>query len=310
MQNKTVYTALKAFKFLIIFVIADFLFGTVAKQLYFGQETGKQARITYSLKQVDTDILILGSSHANKHFVPNVFEQNLNKTCYNAGVQGQGVLFQDALVKMILQERKPELIILNIDDIWLYENNSNYDRLSDLHPYYWDYRDVLKPILGLKSKIPDFKLIFKSYQYNSTLVHAIKYLVSPQKDFEGYIPLKGVIKPQIQKGLEKRNESTETPKLDPNFISAYKSFIATCKINNVNLLFVVSPWYEQNDLSNNNSMLLLQEIAKTENIPVLNLYNDKRFLNQDKLFNDTSHLNDTGAHLFSEIVAKYAKSIQ
>lgn len=309
MQKTIAYTALKALKFLAIFIVVDLLFGTLAKQLYFGQETGKQARITHSIKDTESDIVIFGSSHANRHYVPGVFEETLGKSCYNAGVQGQGILFHDALQKIILQRTEPELVVLNIDDIWLYENKGNYDRLSDFYPYYWDYRDILKPVLDLNTKLTDVKMMFKAYQYNSTLVHALRYMLAPQKDFDGYLPLKGVIKGPAPKEDHADDDPYQPPPLDPNFIAAYKSFIATSKAHKTKLLLVLSPWHEKNDLSGNPSMALLREIAKSEDVPLLDLYNDPRFVDHDELFNDRSHLNDEGARRFSKIVAEYIKTM-
>ncbi|MDB2606195.1 DUF1574 domain-containing protein [Zobellia sp.] len=312
MQKGFIRTIFKFLKFLIILLIVDLLFGTLAKKVFFGQRTGKQARITYSIKEANSDIFIFGSSHANRHYVPSVIQEELNKSCYNAGVQGQGILFNDALQKIILQRTKPKLIILNIDDIWLYERNDNYDRLADFYPYYWDYRKVLKPVIDLRSKLTDFKLAFKAYQYNSTLVHAIKYMVSPQKNFEGYLPLKGTVvsMPEAQISTEKKKSEnhTRTP-LDSNFIASYKSFIKTAKDSNIKLILVISPWYLHMNTSDNESMTLLKSIAKIENTPIIDLYNDNRFLDKNELFNDTSHLNDNGAHTFSTIVAEEIKKI-
>ena len=313
MQKESLYTVIKSLKFLGILLIIDVLLGTLAKEIYFGQQTGKQSRITYTIEEADSDIFVFGSSHANRHYIPSVFEEKLGISCYNAGVQGQNILFQNALQKIVLQRTKPKLIILNIDDTWLYEKNGDYDRLSDFYPYYWNYREILKPVINLKSKLTDVKLAFNSYRYNSTLVHAIKYMIAPQNDFEGYLPLKGTIAsiPKTQNSIEnKEPENHIRPPLDPNFIASYKSFIETAKDSNIKLILVISPWYEDMETSDNESITLLKSIAKTENTPVIDLYNDNRFLDKNELFNDVSHLNDNGAHIFSTIVAEEIKKLR
>lgn len=303
MKKEVLDTVFKSLKFLAILFLVDLALGLMAKKVFFAQETGKQARITYTIDEADSQIMIFGSSHANRHYVPEIFEKQLGKTCYNAGVQGQGILFQDALQKIVLKRTQPELVVLNIDDIWLYERNDNYDRLSDFHPYYWGHREILKPLLSLKSKLIDFRLTLKSYQFNSTIVHAIKYFFSPQKDFEGYLPLKGEIKGVQKKKVE--DENYVLPPLDPNFIAAFQSFIKTTRENNIDLVIVISPWFEKNDFSNNKSMQALLQITKDKKVPVLDFYNDERFLYKKDLFNDTSHLNDKGARYFSELVSKH-----
>ena len=80
----------KIIKFIIILLVADFIFGFFAKQIYFNQKTGKNARITKSINIINDEILFFGSSHANTHYVPSVFEEKLKMSCYNTGVRGQG----------------------------------------------------------------------------------------------------------------------------------------------------------------------------------------------------------------------------
>lgn len=156
---------LKSLKFLIIFFAIDFFFGFISKEIFLNQETGKYARITYSINENQSDILILGSSRAHRHYNPDVLEKKLNKICYNAGVKGQKLLFNVALGSIILERYNPEVIILNIDHNWFYEYNEAYDRLSDLYPYYWEHRSILKPIFNLNSTLDfiDFKLLFSSF---------------------------------------------------------------------------------------------------------------------------------------------------
>ena len=72
------YLLLKSLKFIIILVIIDFAFGFFAKQIYFNQKTGKQYRITNSIKKTENSkVFIFGSSHAFRHYIPNIFEKEL-----------------------------------------------------------------------------------------------------------------------------------------------------------------------------------------------------------------------------------------
>lgn len=304
MKSNFISLFFKVLKFGIILFLVDFIFGFIAKEIYFNQKTGKQARITYSINNADSQILIFGSSHANRHYIPEVFEKELNKTCYNAGVQGQGIIFHNVLQKIILNRTKPELIILNIDYNWLYENNSAYERLSDLYPYYWNNRDIIKPSLSINSKLMDYKLLFKAYQFNSTLIHAIRYFVSPQKDFNGYLPLSGEMqKPDNINGNTVKPKNQESS-LDSNFILAFRSFIHSAKENNIRLQIILSPNLENRDLSKDKSMIALKSIIQTEKITLINLFEDAEFRSQYHLFNDKSHLNDDGAIIFSKKISK------
>jgi len=309
-KTKFKYLLIKSLKFTITLLIVDFTLGFFAKQIYFNQKTGKHARITYSIKKTPSSkILIFGSSHANRHYIPSVFEKELGLSCYNAGVQGQKIIFHSTLQKIILKRAKPELIILNIDEDWLYKSDEAYDRLSDLFPYYWEYREIIKPSLSIQSKLIDFKLFFKSYQENSTIIHAIKYFLFPQKDFKGYRPLFGKLKrPNI---ISNNNNvvttSNQTKTFDTNFITALNSFITNAKKYNIKLIFVKSPNLIKKDFSKNASLNKIKEIANRKDIPFFDYSNSEHFIFKYSLYYDGSHLNDDGAHLFSELLVELIK---
>lgn len=297
----------KLMKFIIVLLIIDFALGTGVKKIYFSQETGKQARITYSIKEALSDVLIFGSSHANRHYVPRVLEETLGQTCYNAGVQGQNIVFHSILQEIILERDRPELVILNVDSDWMYKSERAYDRLCDLHPYYWEFRDIIHPVLKLQSKLTDFKLFFKSYQYNSTIVHAIKYFFFPQNDYNGYLPL---MKDNRQQGSLTNNKiplvgRSQSNKIDKNNVAAFCRFIRIAKQNNVRVMFVVSPTFYERDYSNDTSMELMKKIAHKENIPFIDFSNNPQFLSNNTLFYDGSHLNDHGARLFTKKVVEF-----
>lgn len=301
----------KVILFIIIFMIVDFLIGSVILNSFFNQKSGKYARIMHSIKNTEADILIFGSSAANHHYIPQLFEKGLNQSTYNVGVQGQYIIFFLALQELILERLDPKVIILNVDSRWLNESQDAYDRLHDLHPYYWDYYNILKPILSLNSRFIDFKLLFKTYQTNSTHLHMIYYYFSPQADFQGYKPLYGNFKklPDVEKESKNRIKLKER-EIDQNFVNAFSKFISNAKNKNIKLIFSVSPTIFGVDIDspNNNSMMKLKEIAELEKIPLYDFSNDARFKNRDDLFfTDGVHLNDEGAQLLSNLLIEKMK---
>ena len=301
----------KGIKFILLFIVLDLTLGSLAKEIFFSQETGKYARLTYSIEKDNSEILIMGSSHANRHFVPKIIEREFKKTCYNAGVQGQNILFQLALQEIILKRHKPNTIIMNIDKKWMYKSDGSYGMLADLYPYYWKYRSELHPILSLKSKYLDFKLLFKSYQTNSTLVHVVKYFILPQKDFNGYIPFNGRmknIKPNKNKSDISKNTKEDDLYIDKNFVNAFKEFIGNAKNNDINLILVISPTLKiDSNIRNNQSTNIMYTIASKNNIPIIDYSNNIKFTNKYNLFNDPGHLNNKGAKKITKMLCDKIK---
>jgi lysophospholipase L1-like esterase len=136
------------------------------------------------------------------------------------------------------------------------------------------------------------------------LIHVIKYAISPQKDYNGYLPqVKNlrVVKNQIDD--ETQLGTKPISPIDTNFVEAYTSFLTSVKENDTNLILVISPTFQNIDSTKNTSLKLLKSIAVENNIKLVDFLKDKRFLNQPNLFRDESHLNEEGAQFFSKIVA-------
>ncbi|MGH1364546.1 MAG: hypothetical protein ACRBF0_13380 [Calditrichia bacterium] len=308
-EFKTLF--IKSFQFLLIFILIELSLGFIAKEIFFSQKTGKYARLTHSIKTDRSELLIMGSSRANRHYVPDILEKELKMTCYNAGVQGQYLIFHTALQKMILKRHKPKHIILNIDEGWLYESEESYKRLADLQPYYSDFETELKPILTLDSKFNTYKLLFSSYQTNSTLAHSVKYFFLPQQDYKGYRPLFIKMKkplPRKTKPINSQMIKEDIQKIDTTFVRMFEEFINNAKTNNVNLIFTISPHLKQaNALKVNKSLDLMKSMAVEQGIPLIDFSDDKTFIEQYHLFYDPLHLNNDGATIFSKLLADTLK---
>tara|TARA_R110002049_G_scaffold130991_4_gene289578 strand:- start:5413 stop:6372 length:960 start_codon:yes stop_codon:yes gene_type:complete len=307
MQFKERYSTLRiSIKFLAIIILTDIVLGSVAKALFFNQKTGKYARSTYAIEETNAELLILGSSHAIRQYIPEIFEENLNKTCYNAGAEGQQLIYQYALERMILKRYQPQIMLLNIDENWLYTSENAYNRLNDLYPYYSKEKDVLRSIFIKKAPWIDFQMLSKTYQLNSTLVHIARYYMSPQKDYNGYRPLYGAMKP-----VEKEaNNNTFPSEINHDFVSVLKAIIEDAKENNVQLIFSSSPNPVPINFLQNKSMQKIIAIAKEENIPYLNYYNSPLFTEKWEFFHDIDHLNDKGATLFTKLLSNDLKAFQ
>jgi hypothetical protein len=306
-MNKNQYAlfTLKAIKFIILILIIDFFLGTIAQYLFFKQSSGKYARITYSLEKANEDILIFGNSHANRHYIPAIFQEKLNLSCYNAGVQGQEILFHSTIEEIITNRTKPKIIILNIDKDKLFKAPDSYDRLSDLYPYYSKYSNSIKPTLKLISQFEYLKMSLKSYRYNSTIVHIVKYFLNPQLTQSGYIPLSGKMTQSVVPAHSSINNQKNEPlneNIDINFVNALNRFIQIAKRNDINLIFVASPTINGLNASYKSGELF-KEIIEKNSINFIDFSNDARFIGKYELFHDESHLNNEGARLFSELLS-------
>jgi hypothetical protein len=307
MNKQVLRVVTKSIKVLICLFLLDTIFGEIQRHIFFQQKSGKFFRINYTMDKTTEDLLIFGSSHAAAHYVPDVFEQELGLSCYNAGVAGQQILFHGALQRIALERITPKLMILDIDIYGFYSDRYQYDRLSDLFPFYYKHSDIIGRVLDLKSRLTKYALKSKLYQYNSTIVHVLRYWLSPQEDRKGY-RVTFVQLPRPAQTIKEGGEAQPPPvqrtrPFDKNLIAALEQFVINAKRRNILLVFTFSPTLEYDGTSTDGAVNKIRSIADSYDIKLFDYINDPHFLGRYELFADSGHLNDPGARLFSKMVA-------
>lgn len=298
-NNIYVCTIMKIVLLLVVVFFLDFIVGSLLRNLYFSETSGKLYLTTYSMEETTSDLLIFGSSTANHEYSPIVFENRLHISSYNTGRDGTSIFYQYAILQSILKRYSPKIILLNFDLEEFKKDPSSYDRISSLLPYYKTHPEI-RSVINLKSKHERTKLLSKIYPFNSLLftifVGNMDFNKQRRNDFQGFVPLKNVLKQPLGSGYYPQ------PELDSNKIRLYKSFIRDCINANVQLYIICSPIHMK--LKNSpNSIVLGQLIAEENNIKFLNFLNDTDIINHPSYFADLNHLNDKGAEIFSNKLA-------
>ena len=88
----------------------------------------------------------------------------------------------------------------------------------------------------------------------------------------------------------------------------FKEFINNAKLNDVKLIFTLSPHlYQVNELKVNKSLELMKTMAFEHGIPLFDFSDNRTFIEQYHLFNDPGHLNNDGAIIFTKLLADTLK---
>jgi len=297
-KNAFLYFLLKLFIFFLIVFVLDFFIGSGLKYYYFKQNSGFLYRTTYAIEEASADVLIFGSSKANHQYYPAIFEDRLKLSYYNVGRDGSSIFYHYAILKAVLKRYSPKMIILDISREFEKKQDS-YDRISMLLPYYEEHPEM-RQIIGLKSPYEKIKLISKIYPYNSLLFSIVagnsEFNTNRYKDINGYVPLSNIWKYPIQTysfpvGYE----------LDSVKMNVYESFIKDCIKAKIKLYIVSSPDYSKLEYIEK-SNLAGKEIAQKYNVKFFDYSKDSLFLNNSQFFADVSHLNDSGAIAFSNLI--------
>ncbi|MDR1878208.1 MAG: hypothetical protein LBQ64_01435 [Bacteroidales bacterium] len=291
--------AIKFLCLLVIFIISDIMIGTGLQFFYFRQKQGKLYNLTYTLEQQTADILILGSSRAIHHYNPAIISDSLQMSCFNAGLDGQSILYHKALLDVVTGRYNPKVIILDVNTYELDVNEHAYDLLSMLNPYV-NRHPVLWKTVAMKSPFEKIKHLSRIYPYNSLPARiAMGNLPFKTKDVSanGFTAQKGVLNDSLKEVAYK-----ETP-LDGNKINAFNQFLSDCSLRGIAVYVVKSPAF-QYETNNSNTISYIIAACEQQQIPFISYQNREDFADV-RLFRDPTHLNNIGADKFSSDFAHF-----
>ena len=311
MTNTLTHNSLKKFgiklaAFFFVIFIADAIIGFELKKYYYKQVAGYDYETTYAINKTQAEIVILGSSRAANLLNSDIFENKLNKSCYNAGRSGCSIFYHYAILKSILKRYSPKMVILSFDAGNFSINNESYDRIAILLPYYKAHTEI-KDVVELKGPYEKLKMLSCIYSYNSLLLPILSGNTENSKikyaNIKGYTPINEVIK---DGPLQKFNYLKEK-KLDSVKINIFKSFLQLCIDSNIELFIVCSP-YLINANGVDSSIIEAKKIAQNKGVIFADYSKDSFYMKRSYLFADFRHLNATGVDYFSNDVITFIKT--
>ncbi len=302
----------KLLTFLFLILIFDQIGGFVLRQLYFHQTAGQDYSLNFSFSECKSDIIIFGNSRAQHHYDSQILADSLQLSCFNAGQDGgHSILLPYAQIKVITERYSPKIIILEFHPDNIVHYPGDYDRLSILLPYYKEYLEI-RPIILLRSPYEKVKLLSSIYPFNSDIINMIRFITNiptaRRNDFEGYVPLEGVMSVDI---LKQDPEIETQAVIDINMLNALKDIISLCKEKNISLFVVSSPLFHavnERQYPPTTTAKLSLDILQQNNINYLDFSFDSTFIGHLEWFRDRAHLNDKGAKIFTTQLAEILKN--
>ena len=302
----------------------DQLCGLLLHHLYFSSTSGPEYETTYAFTKADADIIVTGSSKARRNYNTPLIADSLHLSCYNAGHDGQSLLFSYAMTKMLLAHHTPEMIVVEMFPEELYYKEVHYDRLNVLLPYYEEFAGIREVADWRGTRNEDttsiafrlfpfntekIKLLSQCYRYNSMWLDLLKGILKKQKTESGYLPLKNKITEEEKRKYIEEFELVKSHEhnrhIDPNKIKSLTGIIELCKQKNVKVVLVMSPVLKR--YGDDPVYKLVNDISVKYKIPFFDYTDDSRF-NNIQYFAD-NHLNNIGADFFSSLIAHNLKSI-
>jgi hypothetical protein len=267
-------------------VILDYAY----TQVYNSSENRGKIDYVYNSDGRHFDVLILGSSRANNHFVTEMFAEKGLKT-FNFGMSGSSLFEADLLLKLMVERKyKIKNLILEAD-----LNLANEHRAEGIASKFLPYLDSSEVVKKHFSQEADFCYLYyipfyRYIQFDAQIGFREMFLNAINKktnhlDYAGYLALKNE-----NKGIMKNDLSQKEP-LSKN--KYYEEIKKICKLNNINLIPIMTPMCE-----NTIGINYFKKVKKA----YPEIYNYENAVIQDRYFSSCGHMNDEGARKFTSIV--------
>lgn len=282
----------------VILFLTDYLLG-ICSNYYIknNQLPGRYRPLDRLIKEVNSDIILIGNSAILNAIDPQIVEDSLSMTCYNGGIEGQGIEFFETMIDCILQRHSPKMFVLGLRPEEMGGNIGEgiYDVLK---PY---YKMGYKSIDDHFNQIGKYKRILLQsnlIRYNTIWVRVLLYMLFDNTTYQenGFIPKNIPLTFPVTKHIEK----PEQPIKDK--LRCIERIIAKCNEKNIALAICYPPVLMSFDNGSVPCIDAINEICGRHDIPCLIDYNNPLFLKHPELFYDYGHVNENGALIYSQII--------
>jgi len=288
MKRFLIYTT----KIIIIIILIAVVFDGIYTAIYMRSQDRGKIETVFNSKAEKYDVIILGSSRANNHFIPQMFEDKGLKT-FNYGMSASH-LFEASLMLKLMVERKWKIKNVIVEaDLNLAIDHRSKPISSKFLPYIHNSAVIIDHFKDEESFNEMYYLPFYRYIKDDskigfrevffTLVHkktsALQNL--------GFYPL------QKHKNANMKNDIVNLNPLPHN--KSYEEIKAICKSNNINLIAVMTPMCE-----NVKGLDYFDKVKKL----YPEIHNYENAVTEDKYFSSCGHMNDVGAKMFTAKILK------
>jgi hypothetical protein len=273
----------------VILIIAIILLDVLYTLVYMQSNERTKIDFLYNSKDKNYDVVFLGSSRVNNHFVPNIFNDKGYKT-FNFGIT-RSRLDESALMLKLMVERNYKIknLILQVD-----LNINTNDHSEAIRSLFMPYIHQSEIIRNHYKNIDEYNELlyipfYRYMNYDARIGFREMYQSAIHKktnalENEGFNALaenKGKLIPaDLSKYYPKRN-------------IAYEEIKAICKKNNINLIAITTPICINtiNREYFDKIKLVYPEIRSFENA-----------VTDDKYFSTCGHMNKAGAVEFTKVI--------
>lgn len=296
-----------------IFLIILSLMVGVANERYKDTDVYKHMNNTDKFFNVPQGIELanFGTSHA----VHGFYYEDLDMVTFNFSLPAQRIYYDYQILKKYIdnfEEGATVIIPISYITFYLGYDNENFEEFNKM------YYSFLKPSEIMKFKLGDY-IKYKLLPI-LTAEENIKYVIveeekTERKLYNEYtIPVEQMIEEGKITAERHLDFIEEGQKNREEFVGILDSIVKLCLDNGLNPVLTTIPttiYYKQHfpqSFIDEFYKDINSVVAKYDGVYYLDYSNDERFLNNTELYFDSSHLNLSGAKLFTKIILEDIQS--
>lgn len=256
-------------------------------------------KIKYLVNDVHEDVVMMGTSRCNSHYVPFIISDSIGMSVYNGGIDASGCIFAHYIMLChILAHHTPKVICLDVLTNDFAKEKKPFRTVSFFAPYFG------------RNKMADsvFRLAGTYWAYQTS--HLYRFNAKAASNLAGLAVNKqahgenGYLPNECPKQFPELLDDEIVTEVDTLKLSYINKFIGLCRQKDIKLVFIVSPSYTRVPKQRYE---VLSEIAKENNIPMFDYHTTEMYFDHPEYFRDNGHLWDKGARLFSAAFASDLK---
>ena len=257
-------------------------------------------QIKYLAGDVKEDVVMMGTSRCELHYVPSIISDSIGMSVYNGGINASNNIYAHYIIlNHMLSHHIPKVICLEIMKSDYEVEKAPFTTTTLFAPYFGknEQADSVYRKAGLYWRYKVSHL----YRFNAKAVSNIAGLAvdrNPKGD-NGYYPM---ARPPF---FPSEMETMKAPvSIDEEKVYYLNRFIDKCRENGIRLFFVVSPSYTYPAPGLYDA---IKSIANQNDIVFIDYHTPGLFHDHPELFMDGYHLWDEGARKYSSVFASDLK---
>lgn len=255
------------------------------------------------LNHNDFDIIFLGSSRVNWTINPKIIDSIAHVNSFNFGLDGAYVVEDGINLRAYLKVHpKPRLLVINIDPK-IFNTTNEIKTPSRYLPYiqHPEIYDTLKEYSVWPVVAKYMPFVGVSFYTDGILNQSLQAFIQPDRKMENYYKGFSPLKQVWEKAADESAEGLLKLEYTPKGMHIFNDFLKEIKQNNIPLQLIYSPQFSfpQYQSSHENFMRILDSISGKYDFKIID-YSKMELCKDKKYFFDATHLNVTGANVFSK----------